>query len=67
MNSEASIAGGMRDSIGIAMSKTNLLRMNLKKSHIKGVVCSTNNIPLMVRSKASTVDCNEILNANEKF
>jgi hypothetical protein len=52
LNLPFSIMGNQRDAIGIAMSKSKLLRINMASSSIKGIICSTNARPGMVKSKA---------------
>lgn len=50
-----SIQGKLRDGIGIAMSKDKLVRINLSESSMKGLVCSTNKIPGIVRPTSLAV------------
>jgi hypothetical protein len=64
LNLPFSIMGKQRDAIGIAMSKSKLLRINMSNANIKGIICSTNARPGMVRSNAKKVECDTKVRGN---
>lgn len=59
--------GKQRDSIGIAMSKSKFIRMNMASDQIKGIICSTNSRPGLAESDASPVECDTIVRGNDRF
>lgn len=66
-NMPFSIQGKLRDGIGIAMSKEKLVRINVEESSMKGLVCSTNKVPGMVRPTSLSVGCDTKVRGNSDF
>lgn len=48
-NQDFAIQGEMRDAIGISMSKDKFVKLNVKQTNFKGVICSTNSIDGMIK------------------
>ena len=65
INKPFSIAGKMRNAIGMTMSKDKLSRILIKDEMINGAICSSNEIPGMTKSKAFSGDCFAKVRGNE--
>lgn len=65
INKPFSIAGKMRDGIGMTMSKDKLSKILISDQLINGVVCSSNRIPGMTKSTAFSGDCFTKVRGNE--
>jgi hypothetical protein len=46
------------------MSKQKLLRINMEDSNIKGIICSTNARPGMVKSNGKAIECDTKVRGN---
>lgn len=49
LNKETSIAGDMRDAIGLTMSKDRFTKLKMSEVDVMGLVCSSNKINGMTR------------------
>jgi hypothetical protein len=55
------------DSIGLGMSKSKMLKFNLGRIDLHGIVCSGNNMPGFTKPYAIAIDCDSVISANPKF
>jgi len=55
----------MRDAIGISMSTSKLLKIKMDGQDIKGVICSTNKRPGMIKTNGVNLQCDTKIRGNE--
>lgn len=57
LNEDYTWEGKQRDGIGLGMSRTKLMYFKLGEYHVKGAVCSGNQLPGAIESKYEKLSC----------
>jgi len=64
LNSKTSIGKGIRDGIGLGMSKDHMIKFKMGSFTIAGIICSANDQEGWVRPKSIMLNCYDVLRAN---
>lgn len=67
VNKEFSINGAMRDAIGLGMGQKSFILFKLGEFNIKGIMCSTNKIPIYAPTESKTIGCGDKVQGNQMF